>query len=428
MRIKLPFILFLFLLLFNLTFSQEILDRIIAVVGDKIILQSELKSQYALYTSQLKPEIIDSQEKMRIKKELLEQMINDKLILIQAEKDTLLEVKSEEVDQAIDAQIERIKEQFGSETAFLEELEKENLTLKELKRKYRAQIKSQLLMEKLISLKLSGVSVSSKEVRDFYQVYKDSLPEQEEAVRLSHILFSIFPSEKTLDFLYKKAEMILNKAKSGEDFASLALIYSDDPTKDRGGDLGFFKKGDLLPEFEKTALSLNPGEAGIAKTKLGYHIIKVEKKIDSLISARHILISARPSSEDSAEIWAKADSIYQLLQKGEDFASLAKKFSDDEESKKLGGELGWYPLEQMDENLKRTISSLEKGEIGRPVLTDFGIHIVKILDKQEKRKLTKELDWDTIKDMAKRKKTNQKIVEWLKNLREKTYVEVRLEE
>lgn len=428
MRKKLPFILFLFLLLFNLTFSQEILDRIMVVVGDKIILQSELESQYALYTSQLKLEIMDSQEKMRIKKELLEQMINDKLILIQAEKDTLLEVKAEEVDQAIDAQIERIKEQFGSETAFLEELEKENLTLKELKRKYRPQIKSQLLMEKLISLKLSGVSVSSKEVRDFYQVYKDSLPEQEEAVWLSHILFSIFPSEKTLDSLYKKAEMILNKAKSGEDFASLALIYSDDPTKDRGGDLGFFKKGDLLPEFEKTALSLNPGETGIAKTKLGYHIIKVEKKIDSLISARHILISARPSSEDSAEIWGKADSIYQLLQKGEDFASLAKKFSDDEESKKLGGELGWYPLEQMDENLKRAISSLEKGEIGRPVLTDFGIHIVKILDKQEKRKLTKELDWDTIKDMAKRKKTNQKIVEWLKNLREKTYVEVRLEE
>ncbi len=393
-----------------------------------MILQSELESQYALYATQLKAQIMDSNEEKRIKKQILEQMINDKLILIQAEKDTLLDISTEEVDKAVDQQIAGLKEQFPTEKAFLDELRKEGLTERLLKRRYRPQIKSQLLMEKLISLKLSGVGISSKEVKDFYQVYKDSLPEQEEAVRLSHILFSIYPSEKTLDSLENKAERVLNRAKKGEDFASLALTYSDDPTKERGGDLGFFKKGELLSEFEKVAFSLDPGEIGIAKTELGYHIIKVEKKVDSLISARHILILARPSSEDSTKIWAKADSIYQLLQKGEDFASLAIKLSDDEESKKLGGELGWYSSEQLEENLKKAIGSLAKGEISRPISTDFGIHIVKILDKQEKRKFTLEKDWDTIKELAKRKKTNQKIVEWLKNLREKTYVEVRLEE
>jgi len=427
MKVKLSFFILLFSSFFTFSFSQEILDRIVAVVGDKIILQSELESQYVLYTSQLKAKIMDLQEEKRMKRDLLEQMINDKLILIQAEKDTLLEVSTEEMDKAVDQQIEVLKERFPSEQAFADELRREGLTERELKRRYRTQIKSQLLMDKLISLKLSGVGVSTKEIKDFYQAYKDSIPEQKEAARLSHILFSISPSEETWNSLSKRAEMISNRAKKGEDFASLALLFSDDPTRERGGDLGFFKKGDLLPEFERVALFLNPGEIGIAKTELGYHIIKMERKTDSLASARHILISAKPSSEDSAKTWAKADSVYQLLQKGEDFESLAKGFSDDEESKKMGGELGWYPLEQMEKDLKEAIRPLQIGQISEPVLTDYGIHIVKILDRQGKRKLNLEQDWDLIKDMAKREKTNQKVMEWLEKLKQRFYVEVRLE-
>ncbi|KPL04213.1 MAG: hypothetical protein AMJ90_01690 [candidate division Zixibacteria bacterium SM23_73_2] len=421
------FFTFLILFFWGFAFPQEVLDRIVAVVGDKIILESELESQYLLYSSQPGTNIKDPQEERRIKERLLEQMINDKLILIRAEQDTLLEVTAEEVENAVEQQIKSLKEQFPSEDAFTEELLKEGLTERELKRKYRSQIKSQLLMEKLISMKLSGVGISSREVRDFHQAYKDSIPEQEEAVRLSHILFSFTPSTETRDFLSQKAEVILKRAEEGDDFASLAGVYSDDPTRERGGDLGFFKKGDLLPEFERVAFSLDSGEVGLAETNLGYHIIKVERKTDSLVSARHILISVRPSSEDSARTWSEADSVYQMLKAGGDFTGLAREFSNDEESKKVGGELGWYPLKQLEGELKDAIIPLKKGEISRPFLTEFGIHIVKVLDRQSERKITLEDDWDTIKEMAKRKKTNQKVMEWLEKLKEKYYVEVRLE-
>jgi peptidyl-prolyl cis-trans isomerase SurA len=408
------------------SYGQQVLDRIVAVVGDKIILESELEARFQLYSAQFKPNIKTSEEENNLKRELLDQMINDKLIVTQAEKDTLLQVTPKEVDDALEEEIKGLKEQFPSEEAFQEGLKKEGLTERDLRKKYKSQIKEKLLEDKLVSSKLSSVGISNKEVKDFFDFYQDSLPEQPEAVRLSHILLTIKPSDYTLDSLEQKAEKILSEAENGGDFASLAQKYSEDPSKDKGGDLGFFKKGDLLPEFEKKAFSLNPGEIGMAKTNLGYHIIKSEEKKDDLIHVRHILIQIQPSASDSAQVWAKADSICQLLKNGGDFGQLVKDLSADEESKKMGGELGWYPVSQMTPELKEAVKNLTIGEISKPVPSDLGVHILKVLDKKEQRKLTLDQDWDTIKDMAKRKKANDKILEWVEKIKDKTYIDVRL--
>jgi peptidyl-prolyl cis-trans isomerase SurA len=418
--------LFFFTTLPEQSYGQQVLDRIVAVVGDKIILESELEARFQLYSAQFKPKIKTSEEENNLKRELLDQMINDKLIVTQAEKDTLLQVTPKEVDDALEEEIKGLKEQFPSEEAFQEGLKKEGLTERDLRKKYKTQIKEKLLEDKLVSSKLSSVGISNKEVKDFFDFYQDSLPEQQEAVRLSHILLTVKPSDHTLDSLEQKAEKILSEAEKGGDFASLAQKYSEDPSKDKGGDLGFFKKGDLLPEFEKEAFSLNPGEIGMAKTNLGYHIIKLEEKKDDLIHVRHILIQIQPSAGDSAQVWAKADSICKLLKNGGDFGQLVKDLSVDEESKKMGGELGWYPVSQMTPELKEAVKNLTIGEISKPVLSDLGVHILKVLDKKERRKLTLDQDWDTIKDMAKRKKANDKILEWVEKLKDKTYIDVRL--
>jgi len=418
--------LFFFTRLPEQSYGQQVLDRIVAVAGDKIILESELEARFQLYSAQFKPKIKTSEEENNLKRELLDQMINDKLIVTQAEKDTLLQVTPKEVDDALEEEIKRLKEQFPSDEAFQEGLKKEGLTERDLRKKYKAQIKEKLLEDKLVSSKVSSVGISTKEIKDFFDLYQDSLPEQPEAVRLSHILLTIKPSDHTVDSLEQKAEKILSEAKKGGDFASLAQKYSEDPSKDKGGDLGFFKKGDLLPEFEKKAFSLNPGEIEMAKTDLGYHIIKLEEKKNDLIHIRHILIQIRPSAGDSAQVWAKADSIYQSLKNGGDFTQLVKDFSEDEESKKMGGEVGWYPVSEMTPELKEAVKDLKPGETSKPVSTNLGVHILKVLDKKEQRKLNLDQDWDTIKDMAKRKKANDKILEWVEKLKEKTYIDIRL--
>ena len=420
------FILSLFLLI-SFPRAQEVLDRIVAVVGNQIILESELKAQLALYATQFGIDLKDEQRKKEMEAELLEQMINDNLLLIQAQKDTTIEVTSKEVETAVKEQLEKVKAQFPSGEAFQNQLKAEGLTENELKKKYREQIKKQMLIDRLISKKLRKVSLTTKEVKDFYQTYKDSIPDQPESAKLSHILLEIKPSQTTLDSLRKKAEMVLDLVKKGEDFASLATKYSDDPTGKNGGDLGFFKKGDMIEKFEKVAFALNPGEiSDLVETALGYHIIKVEEKKEDAVHARHILILIRSSKEDTIRVQSLADTLYHRLLEGAEFGELAKEYSSDEESRKMGGELGWYPVAQMTLEFKEGVKDLKAGQISKPLQSQFGIHILKVLDRKEQRKLTLEDNWDIIKDMARRRKTNQEVEKWVKKMRQETYVEIRL--
>jgi len=416
-----------FSLFTDLSFAQKLLDRIVAVVGNQIILESELKAQLALYATQFGIDIKDEQKRKQTESELLEQMINDNLLLIQAQKDTTIQVTTKEVESAAKEQMENVKSQFSSEEAFQDQLKAEGLTEKELNKKYREQIRRQMFIDRLVSKKLSKVTVTTKEVKDFYQTYEDSIPDQPESVKLSHILLEIKPSQNTLDSLKRRAELVLDKAKKGEDFVSLAFKYSDDPTGKKGGDLGFFKKGDMIEKFEKVAFALNPGEiSDLVETEFGYHIIKVEEKKEDAVHARHILILVRSSKEDTIRVHTWADTLYHRLLEGADFGDLAKQYSADEESRKMGGELSWYPVAQMTPEFKEGVMGLKPGEISEPIQSQFGIHILKVLDKKEQRALTLEDAWDVIKDMARRKKTNQEVAKWAEKMRQETYVEIRL--
>ena len=420
-------VIFCFLFLPSIIFAQESLDQIVAIVGKDIILESELKTQLEFYLTQTGKKVENPEELNILRKTLLDQMINDRLLLAKAEKDTLLKINEKEIEQTLEDQLSKIKSQFPSEEAFQKELKTEGLTETELKRNYREQIKEQILRDKLISSKLSKANISSREVKEFYQSYKDSLPEQPESAKLSQILLKIEPSQKTLDSLKDFASTILVRAKAGEDFSELAKRYSEDPSAKQGGDLGFLKKGEILPEFEMRAFSLKPGEiSDLVQTSLGYHIIKLEEKKEEEIHVRHILIKITPSQVDSAKILSLADTLYQKLKSGTDFVQLVKDYSQDDESKKKGGEIGWFPLAQLPEELKEKIAQTEIGQITSPVITEEGVHILKILDKKEKRSLSLDDDYDTIKEMAKRKKGNDEVLKWIEELKSKTYVEVRI--
>ena len=416
------------LLLLSISFSaaQQILDRIVAVVGDEIISDSELELQLTLYVNQMGIEVTSEAQKNQLKAEMLEQMVNDRVLLLAAQKDTTIEVTSREVEESVKEQLDRVKSEF-TEEEFKAQLKAEGLTESELKKRYREQTKEKMMTDRLIGTKLSKVSVSTREVKDFYETYKDSIPDQPEAVKLSHILLEIGPSSETLDSLRSRAEGIRDMAAGGEDFARLASTYSDDPSGERGGDLGLFKKGDMIPKFEEVAFALNPGEiSDVVETRFGYHIIKVEERQDDQVHARHILFLVASSRKDTARTERLADSLHQLLIEGDDFAELAKQFSSDEESKKMGGELGWYPVEQMTPEIKEGVKDLETGQVSRPLMSPFGIHILKALDRREGRKLNLEDDWDALKDMVRRKKTNDVVTEWVEKLRQEIYVEIRL--
>ncbi|HVP35647.1 MAG TPA: peptidylprolyl isomerase [Terriglobales bacterium] len=426
--VKSAFLLSLFLFLFHSTVpAQDTLDYVVAVVGKDIILNSELKLQTEIYLTQTGQKINSQQELDQLKKNLLEQMINDRLLLAQAQKDTLLKVSDKEIDQTLESQLSKIKTQFPSEEAFQNELKAEGITEAELRRTYRGQIQEQLLRDRLISSRLSKINISSREVKEFYEQYGDSLPEQPESAKLSQIFFKIEPSQKTIDSLKSLTQTILGRAKAGEDFSELAKKYSEDPSAKEGGDLGFLKRGEILPEFEEKAFSLSPGEiSDVVQTPLGFHIIKLDEKKEDQIHVHHILIKIQPSPADSARVLNLADSVYQKLKGGADFVQMVKDYSQDEDSKKKGGELDWLPLAQLPPELKDKISHAEIGQIVPPVSNEDGVYILKVLDKKKQRKLSLVEDYDTVKEMARRKKASDEIMKWINVLKEKTYVEERI--
>jgi peptidyl-prolyl cis-trans isomerase SurA len=408
--------------------AEQILDRIIAIVGDQIILQSELDFQQQVFLAQTGQKIEDPARLKQLKSQLLEQMINDRLIQAQAEKDSTLRVTPNEVETALEEHLQRIKSQFATEEEFLQKLAEENLTVRELKLKYREDVRGQILKEGLVNQRLAKVAVSAKEVKDFYNNYRDSLPSQPASVKLSHILLPMKPSQKTLDSLESFAESIRQKALAGEDFAVLAQTFSQDATARTGGDLGFFGKGELDSTFERVAFSLAPGEiSGVVWTVYGYHLIKVEERKSDQVRARHILILTTPSAQDQNRAERLADSLYQLLRNGADFSSLAQEFSGDPTSQKLGGDLGWVAVEVLEPVFLKAISNLQPGEISPPAKSEYGLHIFSLQDRQEKRGLTLDDDWDTVKALAKRHKTGEEIQKWVADLRIKIYVEIKPE-
>jgi peptidyl-prolyl cis-trans isomerase SurA len=399
----------------------------VAVVGDEIILLSELEARLQLATMQLNIDPQDEKAVNELRGPLLQDLVSEKLILVQARRDTI-RVTPEEIDAALEAQIQRIKDQIGSQEAFQEELAKEGLTLQLLKKRYRAQIRNQLLREKLIRQKLADVTLTTKEVTDFYGTYRDSLPVQGESVRLSHLMMTVTPQEEEKQEAFQKAKEVLSKARAGESFAALARSYSNCPSSEQGGDLGYFSRGEMVPEFEQAAFALEPGEiSDVVETMYGYHIINCQDRRGDQTHVRHILIALSTTEADEHRIIEQLNELRGRALREEEFSALAEEYSQDIYSREQGGDLGWYPLDQLNPQFRAVVDTLSAGNISEPIKTSSGYHLLKVVDRVAQRQVNLEDDWDALEELARQKKVSDRLEAWLNDLREEIYVDIRLE-
>lgn len=259
--------------------NAETLNKTLAVVNGEPILQSEydkLANPIFENYKNIVEEVDKTGKKVDLKKEILQQMINDRLVLQQAKKNKITVTKKE-----IEDGVKEIKSRFKKEEEFKKELLTQGITIKE----FEDRIKDQIMMIKLIDREIkSKVAIpTDQEIEKFYNENKEKMVEPER-VRVKHILITVDekdPKKSDAKTLVKIKE-VEKKLKAGGDFNELAKEYSDDTgSKERGGDLGYIMKGDTVPEFEKIAFSLDIGKLSeIFKTKFGYHILIVtEKKI-----------------------------------------------------------------------------------------------------------------------------------------------------
>lgn len=263
----------LFFILFGLTGSGEaVVDRVVAIVNQEIITLSEVEKGMTLLQEEMETgDRLERQKQIREHRgKVLEKLIEERLIDQEAKR---LEIKvtSKEVETAL----EEIKRRNSATQEDIEKaLEKEGITFEA----YKKQIEKTIQGIKLVSWAVKvEPKVGEKELSNFYEKHIDQYRSQQ-TYRPAHILF-IVPKEtrpEEIQEIRKKCQSVLNKIRSGEDFGEMALLYSEDASSKDRGDMGYFKKGELLPAFEKEALRLRPGEVGgIVRTNFGFHIIKL---------------------------------------------------------------------------------------------------------------------------------------------------------
>ncbi len=401
-------------------------DRPAVIVGDNMILESEIQAQMQMYALQTQTNLSDPSQRAQLRERILEQMIEDRLILAEAEQDTTISVESAEVERALDEHIAGLRAQFGSDEAFEAELAREGMTLGELRRRFREDTRNQLLKQKLVNQKLGSVSVTIGEVKDFYSRYVDSLPPVPQSVKLAHILLEVKTDTNRIIAARDTLTELRARIEAGADFAEIARQYSDDPTAQVGGELGWFSPGDLVPEFEQATRRLVAGQlSGVVRTTYGYHLIEVLAKEGSRFRTRHILLTLEPNAADTARVMALADSLLTEIRNGADFCELVREYTTDIESQKNCGELGWFPIERMFPEFKDAVAGVDAGEYAGPAISEFGVHIIRVLDRQQSRQYSLEDDWDTIKQMARRQKTNEVVSDWIAHIRDETYIEVK---
>ncbi len=406
--------------------AQERLDGIAAIVGDQVILHSEV-SQYAFNAAlQMGIDIKKNPEKFdQLRKQTLENLIIQKILLEKAKEDTVT-VDEAQVDQVLNQQISTWVRQVGGESKLEEYF---GMPMNKIRREFREEVRNRLLVEKVQQDFMQKITITRPEVEHFYETMKDSLPEVREMVNISHILMQIKARGEARQKALERIREIRNKIMNGADFAAMARLYSEDPgSASRGGELGFIQRGDFVPEFEKVAFSLSPGEVSdIVETRFGFHIIQLIEKRGEKINVRHILIQLKPTEADAEATRKMLAAIRDSIVQGKaTFEEMAKKYSDDETTKNNGGNLGWFEVDQLQiPEFKEAIKNLRVGEISEPFRTRYGFHIVKLVDRREAGKLTLDKDWQQIEQMALNYKRTKKFREWVESLRKDTYISIK---
>ena len=256
--------------------SAEILDRVVATINDRAILQSELQEALELYQHQMgqqTPEMMSERDRTALQRRVLEDLVDKSLIEGFAVK-AGIEASDEEINRAIEEVLSRA---HISEDELREALKKDNLSYEE----YRDQIRDQLVKAKMIQREIrSRINITDKQIEEYYLDHPDEF-RAEEGVVLRHILFPLPypPAPEVVDATVKEANRVRQEILEGKPFPEAAMQYSNDPTAGQGGWLGFFRKGSLSPEMEAGIVNLEEGEVSEpVQTGLGIHLLKVEER------------------------------------------------------------------------------------------------------------------------------------------------------
>ncbi len=408
----------------ELATKGELLDRVAAIVNDGVVLNSELDAQIETVAARLRAQKLELPPQNILRQQVLERLV---LQEIQLQHATRAGVKVS--DETLNV-------------ALLDIAKRNNLTLSQLPQAlaaqgidypaYREEMRKEITLTLLRQRDvLQHIAVTPREI-DQYLEKQARTPSEHSEFNVSHILIAVSQEAGTaqIDQAAKRATDVYERAKNGEDFAKLAVAYSNSQTALEGGALGW-RKGSELPTFLSDVVArLKPGEVSEPlRTPTGYHIVRLNDErgggaaqtVVDQVHLRHILMKTNELADD-ATVKQKLTALRERILKGEDFAGLAQTLSEDPASAAEGGDLGWTSPDAFVPEFARAVAPLKDGEISEPVYTQYGWHIMQMLGHRR---------FDNTDEMKRRQaieairagKADEETELWLRRLRDDAYVE-----
>jgi peptidyl-prolyl cis-trans isomerase SurA len=417
----------------NMLNAQSIVaDKIVAVIDNKIILKSDVAIQRAQLEAQGNNEPLPADVDCFV----LQQLLTQKLLVAQANKDSVL-VSTEEVEAELERRMNYFISQIGSKEKFEEYYKKPIIKWKE---EFRLPVEEQLQAQRMQQKAVGEVKVSPVEVRNYFNLLpKDSLPAISSEIEVGIIVLNPTISLASKNEAKQQLLTIKKRIEGGINFDSQAKLYSEDPgSAGKGGDLGLVSRGEMVPEFESALFKLKDGElSDIVESPYGYHLIKMVSRQGSKAKAKHILIAAKSSKEDLTAAVKKLDSIRNLIVKDSmSFKAAADKYSTDEATKGNGGLMinpatGTTLLEtnQVEADIFFMVDTMKINQISKP-------HIFKLAGNQEAARIlilrSKTLphianlkeDYQKIHEIVVTQKQQELMLKWIKKTVQKNYIRI----
>ncbi|MEM6397186.1 MAG: peptidylprolyl isomerase [Bacteroidota bacterium] len=408
-----------------------IIDQVIAIVGGEYILLSDLEEQYALMASQNQGEMPENSRGI-----LLNQLMTGKLLYHQSKLDSV-EVAPEEVEQQLEARIDRILAYMNYDEQQFEDYYGQ--TVVQTKEQFRADLQEQIATERMQGQIIRSVRVTPSEVRDFFaQIPADSLPYFNAEVEVGEIVKLVRPNDESKTKARERLEALGEQIKNGEiTFADAARANSMDGTRQAGGDLGWARRGKYVPEFEAAAYNLEPGEmSDVVETEFGYHILLLQERRGSNIHVSHILIRPSVTDEDIQNTITELSDVRELITTDSiNFSRAVKRYGYDKvqsytnDGRMVNPQTGapFFETGDLDYEVYFAIDTLEVGDVTAPMQyrgpgNDPYVRIVQLQARTPPHRATLSKDYSKIQEATRQSKQNEYLKDWIDETMEKTYI------
>ncbi|HWA58968.1 MAG TPA: peptidylprolyl isomerase [Gemmatimonadales bacterium] len=410
-------------------------DRIVAVVGESPILSSQVEEEIFTQRSQNgSPPAKTEAEFLNLCRQVVSDLIDAEVLVQAAQRDTAIKVDDTEIAQGVDEQFRNIRQRFRTEPDFRAELAKSGFQTPEEFRRWltenqrKAALRNRLISKLKDEGKLKPVQPTEKEMRAYFELYKDQLPARPATISFRNVIVAPKASEEARARARAQADSIVAELRKGADFATAAKRFSQDPaSQEQGGDLGWFRRGQMVKEFEQVAFSLKPGVVSDpVESPFGFHIIQVQRIQPAEVQARHILIMPQVTQADADSAFHLSQNIAAALRAGASFDSLARLYHDPGEERETPDDV---PVTQLPEEYKAGIGAADSGQIVGPfeIRKEMGLRRKYVVLQVKARHGEGAVLYDDVKDQIRQKLSSDLAQKrFVDRIRRSTYVDIRL--